>query len=225
MAGEHGTIAAYMRHRRCGDAPCGPCRKAKNLYAREQYRDSAARQRDGREPRRLERLHGKRSGIRWHCEQDEPPCDRCRAALGTFKDIYWPAVMIQAREIVRSRATPTTLRELFRELVAAQMLPDRQQPYKRLSRLAAQGRRTGTFPALANPRLGLAGVRAAATTKKRTRMAQYAAMLDADPWLTAEAAADKLGVCRETIYRDRASLGLTGKRPPSSSQPLNGTVQ
>jgi hypothetical protein len=60
----------------------------------------------------------------------------------------WPAVVRQAREIARSYDTPVTLRQLFYRLVSAQVIPNTQCTYKRLSELTAQARRQSTFPAL-----------------------------------------------------------------------------
>jgi hypothetical protein len=34
----HGTVAAYRRHQRAGEPPCGPCRVAWSDYQAEQYR-------------------------------------------------------------------------------------------------------------------------------------------------------------------------------------------
>ncbi len=66
----------------------------------------------------------------------------------TSARIDWPAVIGQAREIVESYATSVTLRQLFYRLVSAQVIPNSQVAYKRLSALTAEARRDGTFPAL-----------------------------------------------------------------------------
>ena len=66
----------------------------------------------------------------------------------TSARIDWPAVIRQAREIVESYATSVTLRQLFYRLVSAQVIPNSQVAYKRLSALTAEARRDGTFPAL-----------------------------------------------------------------------------
>jgi len=62
--------------------------------------------------------------------------------------IDWPAVITQAREIVESYETSVTLRQLFYRLVSAQVIPNSQVAYKRLSALTAEARRDSTFPAL-----------------------------------------------------------------------------
>jgi hypothetical protein len=62
--------------------------------------------------------------------------------------IDWPAVIGQAREIVESYDTSVTLRQLFYRLVSAQVIPNSQAAYKRLSALTAEARRSGGFPAL-----------------------------------------------------------------------------
>jgi hypothetical protein len=62
--------------------------------------------------------------------------------------IDWPAVIDQAREVVESYDTSVTLRQLFYRLVSAQVIPNSQTAYKRLSALTAQARRAGEFPAL-----------------------------------------------------------------------------
>jgi hypothetical protein len=62
--------------------------------------------------------------------------------------IDWPQVVGQAREIVESYDTSVTLRQLFYRLVSAQVIPNSQAAYKRLSALTAEARREGDFPAL-----------------------------------------------------------------------------
>ena len=62
--------------------------------------------------------------------------------------IDWPQVVGQAREIVESYDTSVTLRQLFYRLVSAQVIPNSQAAYKRLSALTAEARRDGDFPAL-----------------------------------------------------------------------------
>jgi hypothetical protein len=66
----------------------------------------------------------------------------------TAPRIDWPAVIDQAREIVESYDTSVTLRQLFYRLVSAQVIPNSQAAYKRLSAVTAEARRNGTFPAL-----------------------------------------------------------------------------
>jgi hypothetical protein len=62
--------------------------------------------------------------------------------------IEWPAIIEHAAGIVRSYSTGVTLRQLFYRLVSAQMIPNSQTAYKRLSSLTAEARREGTFPDL-----------------------------------------------------------------------------
>ena len=62
--------------------------------------------------------------------------------------IEWPAIIDRAAEIVRSYNTSVTLRQLFYRLVSAQLLPNTDTSYKRLSALTAQARRDGWFPPL-----------------------------------------------------------------------------
>lgn len=33
----HGTLAAYRRHQRAGEPPCGPCKEANAAYQRQRY--------------------------------------------------------------------------------------------------------------------------------------------------------------------------------------------
>jgi hypothetical protein len=66
----------------------------------------------------------------------------------TAARIDWPAVVDRAREIVESYDTSVTLRHLFYRLVSAQVIPNSQVAYKRLSAVTAEARRDGTFPAL-----------------------------------------------------------------------------
>jgi hypothetical protein len=62
--------------------------------------------------------------------------------------IDWPAVIGQAAGIVESYDTSVTLRQLFYRLVSAQLIPNTESAYKRLSDLTAKARRAGEFPAL-----------------------------------------------------------------------------
>jgi hypothetical protein len=62
--------------------------------------------------------------------------------------IDWPEVIEQAASIVYSYSTSVTLRQLFYRLVSAQVIPNSQAAYKRLSSLTAEARREGDFPAL-----------------------------------------------------------------------------
>lgn len=60
----------------------------------------------------------------------------------------WQAIVPEAARIVRSYSTPVTLRQLFYQLVARQIIPNTPVAYGHLSRYTAQARRYGTFPAL-----------------------------------------------------------------------------
>ena len=62
--------------------------------------------------------------------------------------IDWPAIIERAAGIVRSYDTSVTLRQLFYRLVSAQVIPNTQGAYKRLSALTAEARRDGWFPDL-----------------------------------------------------------------------------
>jgi hypothetical protein len=62
--------------------------------------------------------------------------------------IRWAPVIEQAAGIVRSYVTRVTLRQLFYRLVSAQLIPNTEYHYKRLSELTAQARRDGDFPDL-----------------------------------------------------------------------------
>ena len=64
--------------------------------------------------------------------------------------IRWGHVLDEAREIVESYDTPVTLRQLFYRLVAAQLIPNEQGAYKRLSSVTAEARRASVFPDLAD---------------------------------------------------------------------------
>lgn len=66
----------------------------------------------------------------------------------TAPRVRWAPVIEQAAEIVRSYDTGVTLRQLFYRLVSAQLIPNTDTSYKRLSSLTADGRREGTFPDL-----------------------------------------------------------------------------
>jgi hypothetical protein len=62
--------------------------------------------------------------------------------------IDWPGIIDQAASIVYSYSTSVTLRQLFYRLVSAQLIPNTQGAYKRLSALTAEARREGDFPDL-----------------------------------------------------------------------------
>lgn len=62
--------------------------------------------------------------------------------------IRWAPVIARAAEIVTAYDTGVTLRQLFYRLVSAQLIPNTDTSYKRLSSLTADGRRAGTFPEL-----------------------------------------------------------------------------
>ena len=67
----------------------------------------------------------------------------------------WPTILERAAEIVNSYDTGVTLRQLFYRLVAAQVLPNAQTVYRRLSARTAEARRAGTFPALVDATRGI----------------------------------------------------------------------
>jgi hypothetical protein len=72
------------------------------------------------------------------------------AAVIQIERIDWAPVLERAVEIVGSYDTPVTLRQLFYRLVAAGLIPNNVQSYKRLSSLTAAARRLGEFPRLAD---------------------------------------------------------------------------
>jgi len=62
--------------------------------------------------------------------------------------VRWGPVLDRAAAIVESYDTLVTLRQLFYRLVSEQLIPNRHTAYKELSKLTAQARRDGWFPAL-----------------------------------------------------------------------------
>lgn len=68
-----GTSAAYHRHRRNGETPCDPCRKA--------HREKRARERDN-----VMQPCGTRAAARRHNRRGEPLCEKCRG-LGSYHQI------------------------------------------------------------------------------------------------------------------------------------------
>src|SRR5262249_12412232 len=60
----------------------------------------------------------------------------------------WNGILEHAAAIVRSYATPVTLRQLFYRLVSIGLLPNGQTAYKTLSARTAEARRCGQFPPL-----------------------------------------------------------------------------
>jgi hypothetical protein len=62
--------------------------------------------------------------------------------------IQWGRVLERAKVIVESYTTSVTLRQLFYRLVAEQLIPNQQAPYRRLSAVTAEARRRQEFPAL-----------------------------------------------------------------------------
>jgi hypothetical protein len=65
--------------------------------------------------------------------------------------LKWPPILVRAAKIVQDATLPMTLRMLFYRLVAEELIPNAEYPYKNLSRLTARGRRDGTFPKLIDP--------------------------------------------------------------------------
>lgn len=62
--------------------------------------------------------------------------------------LNWTTIVDAARDIAYEYDTPLTLRQLFYRLVAAQIIPNEQQHYRRLSATTAKARRAGSFPDL-----------------------------------------------------------------------------
>ncbi len=60
----------------------------------------------------------------------------------------WAAIMEKAARIVTGYDTGVTLRQLFYRLVAAELLPNTRVAYQTLSKVTAEARRRGAFPAL-----------------------------------------------------------------------------
>ncbi len=60
----------------------------------------------------------------------------------------WKAILAQAAGIIADYDTGVTLRQLFYRLVAAEILPNSRTAYQTLSKVSAEARRQGTFPAL-----------------------------------------------------------------------------
>jgi hypothetical protein len=65
------------------------------------------------------------------------------------KKLYkWKDILAEASDIVDSYDVGVTLRQLFYRLVVAELLPNIQNYYRRLSHYTAEARRNGTFPDL-----------------------------------------------------------------------------
>ena len=64
------------------------------------------------------------------------------------KNTNWKPILLQAKQIVESYDTKATLRQLFYQLVARQIIENDQRKYKYLSRKTAEARRDGWFPDL-----------------------------------------------------------------------------
>jgi hypothetical protein len=64
------------------------------------------------------------------------------------KNLNWEPIMLKAKQIVQSYDTKVTLRQLFYQLVARQLIENEQKRYKYLSKLTAEARREGWFPDL-----------------------------------------------------------------------------
>jgi len=62
--------------------------------------------------------------------------------------LTWDPIITRAAEIVRGYDIPVTLRQLFYRLVSEEGIPNAIGPYKRLSSLTAELRRTDDFPRL-----------------------------------------------------------------------------
>lgn len=72
-----GTRAAYVRHRRNGETPCGPCREANRL-------ESDKRRRLAGQKRRPVRGCGTYAGWWRHYRQGQDPCYRCWVAAKRY---------------------------------------------------------------------------------------------------------------------------------------------
>lgn len=68
--------------------------------------------------------------------------------MSTTPRLDWDYIVGEAARIVRSFDTGVTLRQLFYQLVSAQLIPNSQNAYKGLSRYTARARRDGWFPDL-----------------------------------------------------------------------------
>lgn len=62
--------------------------------------------------------------------------------------LSWPPIIERAAQIVRGYDTGVTLRQLYYRLVAEGLITNTLNNYTNLSRLTAEGRRSGTFPQL-----------------------------------------------------------------------------
>ena len=78
------------------------------------------------------------------------PCT-ASAMLPKRTRLKWGPIIDRAAEIVLASSLPMTLRQLFYRLVAEELIPNKESPYKRLSRLTARSRREGRFPRLIDP--------------------------------------------------------------------------
>jgi hypothetical protein len=63
-------------------------------------------------------------------------------------NLRWGPIIAEAARIVESYDTAVSLRQLFYQLVSRQLIPNMGSKYHYLSRLTAENRRNGTFPAL-----------------------------------------------------------------------------
>ena len=100
------------------------------------------------------------TGTRYHSE-----------VVVTVMRLDWPAILVDATEIVESYDTPVTLRQLFYRLVAKGVLQNTSTAYKTLSSRTAAARREGGFPPLAD------------NTRKITQYQSFDGPDDARQWL------------------------------------------
>ena len=100
----------------------------------------------------------------------------------------WNGILEHAADIVRSYATPVTLRQLFYRLVSVGLLPNTQTAYKTLSARTAEARRCGGFPPLID------------RTRSIHRFQTFTGAADAQNWLSQIYRRDRTEGQSFTIY-------------------------
>ena len=108
----------------------------------------------------------------------------------------WSVILVRAAEIVGSYDTGVTLRQLFYRLVAAEILPNTRVAYCTLSKVTAEARRAGRFPALID------------RTRSIHRYQSFESPVDARAWLREIYRRDRTEGQKYSIYLGVEKAGI-----------------
>lgn len=118
---------------------------------------------------------------------------------GTRPRLDWAGVLVEAARIVESYETPVTLRQLFYRLVAAEILPNSESAYRKLSARTAEARRRGAFPDLVD------------LTREIHRPGAFASPEEARAWLRGVYRRDRTEGQAVSVYLGVEKRGLVAQ--------------